>query len=82
MALGMPCISTDCNTGPRDFITDRENGLLVPCNDAAMLAEAMETYIRDPELAKRLGRRARTVIWEKFDENVVVKKFAEIIERM
>ena len=34
MAVGLPCISTDCPTGPADLISDGVNGYLVPINDA------------------------------------------------
>ena len=59
MAAGMPCISTDCPTGPSALITHGENGLLVPVGDVEALSQAMEYLIRQPQEANRLGREAR-----------------------
>lgn len=44
MATGLPVIATRC-MGPEDFVND-ENGILVPPEDAAAFADAMERMIR------------------------------------
>ena len=60
MALGLPCVSTDCGGGGAKFlIQDGENGLLVPKNDVEALANAMETILTDEDLAKKLGENSR-----------------------
>ena len=38
MAVGIPCISTNCPTGPSDIIKDKENGFLVEVNNVNQLA--------------------------------------------
>jgi len=59
MALGLPCISTDCPCGgPRELIRDGENGLLVPVGDKVTLVSAMEKMINDREMALRMGKNA------------------------
>lgn len=59
MASGLPCISTDCATGPSALITTGEDGLLVPVGDVEAMAQAMEYLIRYPQQANRLGQAAR-----------------------
>lgn len=54
MACGLPVISTDCPSGPREIITHGLNGMLVPVQNPEKLAEAMLTVIKDPCLAERL----------------------------
>lgn len=42
MAVGVPCISTDCPCGgPRELFGEDASDKLVPCNDSAQLAEAI-----------------------------------------
>lgn len=62
MALGLPCVSTDCPVGgPRFLIRDGENGLLVPVGDKEKMIEAMRRVLKDAEIAKTLGSNARSV---------------------
>lgn len=58
LAAGLPCLSTDCPSGPSEVIRDGENGLLVPVGDEAALAEALVRLLGDAELRRRLGGRA------------------------
>ena len=59
MALGIPCISTDCPCGgPADLIADGENGLLIPMGDPVALETAMRRVLSDPDLASRLSEGA------------------------
>ena len=59
MALGLTVISTDCPCGgPRELITQGENGLLVPVGDIKALAEAMGKVLSNPAEAEKMGRNA------------------------
>ena len=42
MASRLVCISTDCQTGPRDLIDHGQNGYLVPVGDVRAMAEAIQ----------------------------------------
>lgn len=62
MAMGMPCIATNCPAGaPGVLIQDGENGLLVPVGDENAMAAAIRRLIEDPALRERLGRKARDI---------------------
>lgn len=50
MAAGVPVISTDCPCGgPRELTCSGEYGILVPCNDAVALSEAMKKMLISKE---------------------------------
>ena len=62
MAIGMPCVCTDCEGGgARMMIRHGENGLLTPIGDEQALYEAMKKLAEDPSLAARLGAEAAKV---------------------
>lgn len=61
MAVGLPCVSTDCPNGPAELITHEKNGLLVPVGDADKLSEAILRMIEDRDFAERCGERAREI---------------------
>lgn len=59
MALGLPCVSTDCPCGgPKDLIEDGVNGYLVPVDDADALAKRLAGLLADPGKADEIGKRA------------------------
>ena len=58
MACGLPCVCTDCDFGPAELIRDGVSGLLVPVDDVAAIASAMERIADDPAQAEKLSRGA------------------------
>ena len=59
MSIGLPCISTDCSPGgARMLIKNRENGIIVPCDDADALAAALKEVLTDRNLARTIGNNA------------------------
>ena len=59
MAIGLPCVCTDCfGGGARMMIEDGVNGLLVPIRDANALYLAMKKIIENPGLAEELSKNA------------------------
>jgi glycosyltransferase involved in cell wall biosynthesis len=54
-ALGLPVVSTRL-PGIEELVVDGSTGVLVPPDDPAALAAALEELARDPELRSRLGR--------------------------
>lgn len=62
MALGLPCIATDCPCGgARMMIRSYENGILVPVRDEKALFQAMKYIIENPQEAAFMSRNAARV---------------------
>jgi glycosyltransferase involved in cell wall biosynthesis len=58
MATGLPVVATRCG-GPEEIIVDGETGFLVPVGDARAMADAVLAVLKDPDLARRLGKAGR-----------------------
>jgi len=58
LAYGVPAVSVDCDTGPRDIIRHQVDGLLVPNGDVAALAKAMGHLMSDKCLRQKFGAKA------------------------
>ena len=58
MHFGLPCISTDCNYGPSDLITNGKDGFLVPVNNQDILVQKIDELIKDDDLKKSFEKNA------------------------
>lgn len=77
MAAGRPPIGTTVGGVPT-LIRDRENGLLVPPEDPAALAQAMAALADDPAWRRALGARARTSVYPLYDEDTMLARLADL----
>ena len=58
MSYGLPVISVDCDTGPRDIIRHQVDGLLVPQNDHHALVETLKMLMGDKMLRQKYAERS------------------------
>lgn len=77
MAAGVPCISFDCETGPRHIIKHDENGLLVKKENTKELSVAIAKLISDIDQRKKAGIKARTSS-NLFTEENIINKWEEL----
>ncbi len=61
MACGLPVVSFDCPTGPRQLVHHEINGLLVPPEDKYELEKALKSLMEQKELRERMGKKAKYV---------------------
>lgn len=80
MACGLPCISTDCPTGPSDLIESGENGLLVPVHDAKEMSGAMQSMYSNLQNAHQIGLKAKESVRKKCKAANIVMKMVNICE--
>ena len=78
MALGLPVVSTNVGGMPY-LIVSGVDGLLVPPNDAEMMAKAILEINSNKELAQKIALNAREKV-ELFDWSVVKERWKTILE--
>ena len=62
MAMGLPCVATDCSAGVRMLSEDGAAARVVPRADPSALAEALSGLMASPEERATLGARARQAV--------------------
>ena len=78
-ACGIPCIGTQVGGIP-EGIVHGETGLVVPSEDPAALADAINTVVGGPALAAEMGRKGRVLVCEKFNLRKQTKKLESLYE--
>ncbi len=78
MACGIPVIATAISGIP-ELIEDGRNGLLLPPEDPAALAAAIESIITDYTAALKMGLRGQEKVQAEFDLHKNVKELDAII---
>lgn len=62
MALGLPCVSTDCPSGgPKYLISDKENGLLFEVGNKEELIDSINLLIENKKLVSDIGCNANKI---------------------
>jgi GalNAc-alpha-(1->4)-GalNAc-alpha-(1->3)-diNAcBac-PP-undecaprenol alpha-1,4-N-acetyl-D-galactosaminyltransferase len=78
MASGLPVVSFDCPSGPREMIREGIDGVLVPPNDVGALAGALDRLMGAQDERQQLGRRAVEVI-QRFGLPTILAMWNEVL---
>ncbi len=78
MAYGLPAVSFDCNSGPRDIIRHDVDGILVEPGDLAGLVSALERLMANEALRNQYSLRAKDVR-ERFSFATVVANWEQLL---
>ena len=79
MHFSCPVVSYACKAGPREIITDGEDGFLVEPGDVAGFAEKMELLMKDGALRRRMGERAAESV-KRFEPEGILDQWERIFE--
>lgn len=79
MAIGLPCICTDCPIGgAKMMIQDYKNGILAPVGDCNEYAKKIIELIESPIICKKISSEA-IKIRSKLDENNICEEWEKIL---
>jgi glycosyltransferase involved in cell wall biosynthesis len=78
---GLPIVTTAVG-GADDIVLEGETGFVVPVNDRAAFAQAVERLVTDPERRRVMGARARKRALEEFSQARMVERFHGVYERV
>jgi glycosyltransferase involved in cell wall biosynthesis len=65
-AVGVPIIAFEAE-GVREMVRDGVNGFVFEYGDIAAMSQALERFIADPQLARRMGRQGRSLVDDRWE---------------
>ena len=77
MAAGRPVLATRVGGNP-ELVRDRETGLLFAPEDECALANALETALASPDLAREWGENARRIAQANFTMDYARERFEQL----
>lgn len=81
MSAGLPVIATNCGGAIDDMITNGENGIIVPKNNAGAIADKLSWLIKNPDSARKMGENARKIS-QKFSRERICEAWRGLIEEI
>ncbi len=81
IAMGLPAISTDFDTGIAREIITSDVGIVVPCGDQDALAKAMSTLLEHPDYRRQIRKRGSSAI-ARFETSRVIEMWDSMFERL
>lgn len=80
-AMGLPAIASAVDGVP-EVLADQETGLLVPAQDSAALAAAINRLLGDADLRARLAANARQRVVERFSRDVMAQNMVALYQHL
>lgn len=79
-SFGLPCVSFDCDIGPREIIEHGVSGYLVEPNNVVHLADNLSSLIRlDIDSYLGMSNNSKLNIINKFNEDEIIKLWSVIV---
>lgn len=80
-SFGLPIVAFECKCGPKDIVSNGENGFLVQEGDIKGMAQKLELLMNDGSLRKRMGAKAK-VSAMRFNEDEIMKKWTDTFQAL
>jgi rhamnosyl/mannosyltransferase len=80
MAAGLPCITTEINTGTSFVVQDGLSGLVVPPQRPDKLAQAIQSLLADPNLRQRMGQAGQARVRQEFTPEQMVSRVTAVYQ--
>lgn len=81
LSCGVPCVSFDCPHGPRNVITNGEDGILVESLNTEALADNICMLIENQTLRKEMGKKGRLNVL-RFSCESIMCQWVELFESL
>ncbi len=76
-ATGTPVVTTNA-TGSVDTVLHNETGFIINVRSVEALEDAIEFFLKNPYLTKKMGEKGKEWVWKNFDSNYIWSSLEEL----
>lgn len=73
MSCGLPVVSFDCPNGPKDIITNNEDGFLIENGNTTAFTDKVQILIESMELRQKMGQAGKLTSYRYSAQNIVMR---------
>lgn len=81
MTLGLPCVTVDCPSGPKEISENGRDALLVPMNQDVALQQALTQLMENASLRGQLGAKAAKSVRHRYGMDTVLAQWDQLFEQ-
>lgn len=78
---GLPVVSTNVGGIP-EFLVDGENGFIIEPGDSSQLNQKILKLLKNPELAKNMGRQGRKLTKENLNWKLITRQVIDLYQKL
>ncbi|WDL75016.1 glycosyltransferase family 4 protein [Helicobacter winghamensis] len=78
-SYGLPCVSFDIKTGPRDIIEHQKSGFLITDEDLQEYARQLEQLMESESLREKMGEYAKQRVAKKFSKEAIMQEWEKFL---
>jgi GalNAc-alpha-(1->4)-GalNAc-alpha-(1->3)-diNAcBac-PP-undecaprenol alpha-1,4-N-acetyl-D-galactosaminyltransferase len=82
MGVGLPCVTFDCPSGPKDITLNGGIASLVPLGDQEMLVNKLSKVMGDEALRTQMGESARSSVMERYSLSSVLATWDKLFQEL
>lgn len=82
MAVGVPCVTFDCPSGPREITRNGEDAFLVPLGDEALLESKLMQLMQDDTLRMQMGSQAKQSVIRRYSLPTILDKWDSLFNEV
>ena len=79
MAMGLPCVTVDCPSGPREISEDGHSAVLVDIGNHEALIGELGSMMKDEEKRLEYGKRAQLSVWSRYSVREIVTRWELVL---
>lgn len=80
MVNGVPCVSFACKYGPKESVSDGEDGFLLTPGDCKGLADRLVYALNHPDEVIQMGKRGKTKVSAVFGQEAYLEKWERVMD--